>query len=115
MSNNGKKLVKQYSPEYKIEAVKLVKEIGNTKAARELGVPESTLSGWVKLTKLGGIDIGTQTPESAMSLAAEIQRLNAELKAISKANALLRKENAFLEEASAFFAASRQRLVKVKE
>ena len=34
---------RQYDQEYKIQAVKLAKEIGQAKAARELGIPKNTL------------------------------------------------------------------------
>lgn len=116
-STEKKASARRYTTEYKAEAVKLVWEIGNKRAAAELGIPESTLSSWATAAKSGGIDtgLGTQQPGSAISLAAEIQQLKAENKAMAKANALLRKENAFLEEASAFFAASRQKLAKEKE
>lgn len=114
MSYNAKRNNKQYTKDYKTEAVKLVKEIGNTKASIELGVPKSTLSQWVTQAEVGNIDTGagTQTPGSAMTQALEIQRLRAENKALAKDIARLKKENEFLEEASAFFAASRQRLAK---
>jgi len=117
MSANSKREARKYTPEYKAEAVKLVREIGNTRAAAELGIPESTLSHWTSAAAIGAIDtgVGTQTPDSAMTLAAENQQLRAEIKRIAKENARLAKENAFLEEASAFFAASRQRLAKEKE
>ncbi len=117
MSKNVKRSTKQYTKEYKIEAVKLVREIGNTKAAIELGVPKSTLSQWVNQAEIGGIDTGagTQTPGSAMTQAMEIQQLRAENKAMAKDIARLKKENDFLEEASAFFAASRQKYAKKSE
>ena len=37
---------RSYTKEYKAQAVKLVLEIGITKAARELGIPDNTLYGW---------------------------------------------------------------------
>ena len=61
---------KSYDREYKAQAVKLAKEIGQAKAARELGVPKNTLYGWVRASRQGSLDLGagTQTPESAMTL-----------------------------------------------
>ena len=114
MSENVKRSTKKYTNDYKSEAVELVKEIGNTKASIELGVPKSTLSHWVKQAEIGYIDsgIGTQTPGSAMTQAMEIQQLREKNKAMAKDIARLKKENDFLEEASAFFAASRQKLGK---
>jgi len=117
MSEKVKRITKQYAKEYKTEAVKLVREIGISKAASELGIPKSTLSQWVKRAETGYLDtgVGTQTPGSAMTQAMEIQQLRAEIKALVKENSRLKKENDFLEEASAFFAASRQKLAKKSE
>ena len=47
-----------YDQEYKIKAVKLTKEIGQTKAARELGVPKNTLYTWIPANRLGNLDLG---------------------------------------------------------
>jgi len=43
---HGKPLKKHYSPEFKVDAVKRIKEIGLLEASKELGVGESTLSEW---------------------------------------------------------------------
>jgi len=115
MSRNTKREQRKYTEEYKIEAIKLARQLkDNKKAAMELGLPESTLNTWVKKAKHGEIDTGkaTQTPDTAITQAAEIQKLKAEIKKIEKENAELREINEFLEEASAFFAASRQKLAK---
>lgn len=42
---------KRYDQDYKIQAVKLAKEIGINKAAKEIGVAPSTVNGWVKASK----------------------------------------------------------------
>ena len=56
---------RQYDHEYKVQAVKLAKEIGQAKAAKELGVPRNTLYGWVHANRLGNLDLGagSQTPQ----------------------------------------------------
>jgi transposase len=117
MPDNVKRVTKKYTKEYKLEAIKLIKEIGNAKAAKELGIAKSTLSQWMHQAEIGEIDTGagSQTPGSAMTQAMEIQRLRAEVKALTKDNARLKKENDFLEEASAFFAASRQKYARKSE
>ena len=114
MSDNAKRSTRKYTKDYKIEAVKLVREIGNSKASKELGVPKSTLSQWTNQAKIGYIDTGNDThaPGSAMTQAMEIQQLREKNKALAKDIARLKKENDFLEEASSFFAASRQKLGK---
>ena len=49
---------RQYDQEYKIQAVKLAKEIGQAKAARELGIPKNTLYTWIRANRLGNLDLG---------------------------------------------------------
>lgn len=53
MENN-----RQYDKEYKVEAVKLAKEIGQARAAKELGVPKNTLYGWMRASRMGYLDLG---------------------------------------------------------
>ena len=108
---------KHYDEEYKVQAVKLAKEIGQAKAAKELGIPKNTLYGWVRASRLGTLDLGagTQTPESAMTLNEELKRLRQQVKEQETELRRLKKENEFLEEASAFFAASRLKSAKTKE
>ena len=108
---------RQYDHEYKVQAVKLAKEIGQAKAAMELGIPKNTLYGWMRARRQGNLDLGagTQTPDSAMTLNEELIRLRQQLKEQEKEIRRLKKENEFLEEASAFFAASRLKLAKMKE
>lgn len=108
---------RQYDHEYKVQAVKLAKEIGQAKAAKELGIPKNTLYGWMRAIRLGTLDsgVGSQTPQSAMSLNEELIKLRQQMKEQDKEIRRLKKENDFLEEASAFFAASRLKSAKTKE
>ena len=108
---------RQYDHEYKVQAVKLAKEIGQAKAAKELGIPKNTMYGWVRANRLGNLDLGagSQTPQSAMTLNEELIQLRQQVKELEKENRRLKKENDFLKEASAFFAASRLKSAKTKE
>lgn len=105
---------KVYDKDFKIQAVKLGREIGFSKAAEELGIVTDTLYGWNKAAKTGHLDLGPgmQTPETAMTLAEEVQKLRKENKAQEKEIRRLKEENEFLAEASAFFAASRRKSTK---
>lgn len=47
------KVARKYDHEYKVQAVKLAKEIGGTKAAKELGIPEGTIHTWLKAVRAG--------------------------------------------------------------
>ena len=105
---------RQYDHEFKVQAVKLAQEIGQAKAAKELGISKNTMYTWTRAQRLGYLDLGcgTQTSQSALSLHEELVQLRAQLKAQDKEIRRLKKENDFLEEASAFFAASRLKSTK---
>ena len=106
-----------YNKQYKVQAVKLAKEIGGAKAAKELGIPEGTIHTWLKAVRAGKLDVGegSHTPASAMSLSEEITMLRKRVKEQDKEIRRLKEENEFLEEASAFFAASRRKSAKTRE
>lgn len=103
--------------EFKIQAVKLAKEIGGAKAATELGIPKNTMYAWTKASREGRLDVGpgSHTPQTAMSLAEELAVLRRQVKEQEKEIRRLKEENEFLEEASTFFAASRRKYVKGRE
>ena len=95
---------KVYDKEFKVQAVKLGREIGYSNAAKELGINVDTLYGWSKAANEGRLDLGpgTHTPATAMSLTEEVQKLRAENRAQAKLIQRLKEENEFLAEASAF-------------
>lgn len=112
------RVTRHYDTEYKVQALKLAKDLGSAvNAAKELGIPVETLYGWSSAVRKGRLDIGegAHTPGDAITLNKEMIQLRAQMKALEKENARLRKENAFLEEASAFFAASRLKSAKTSE
>ena len=99
---------REYDEEYKVQAVKLAKNLGSAKAAaEELQISVNTLYGWIQKVKTAELDIGCgeRGPEEALSIAKE----NQQLKALEKENKRLSEMNAFLEDAAAFFAACRQK------
>ena len=87
---------REFSPEYKDEAVKLVVNTGRTVAvvARELGINEATLGRWVNLQKDRH---GTNEAPLGESERVELARLRKEV-------AELKLDRAFLKKASLFFA-----------
>lgn len=108
---------RQYDQEYKVQAVKLAKEIGQSKAAKELGIPKNTLYTWMRQNRLGNLYLGagTQTPERALTLNEGLIKLRQRVQEQDKEIKRLKEENEFLEEASAIFAASRRKSVKTRE
>ena len=87
---------RDFTPEYKDEAVKLVINTGRAIAnvARELGINEASLGSWVSAFKARN-----DTGETAVT---ESER--AELLRLRKENADLKLDRAFLKKASIFFA-----------
>ena len=49
-------MARKYDHEYKVQAVKLAKEIGGAKAAKELGIPEGTIHTWLKAVRAGKLE-----------------------------------------------------------
>ena len=87
---------REFSPEYKDEAVGLVINTGRTVAvvARELGINEATLGRWVNLHKDRQVVGDTPLSESEQVELARLRKEVAELKL----------DRAFLKKASLFFA-----------
>ena len=105
---------KHYDNEFKVQAVKLALEVGQSKACRELNLPENTIYGWMHAYRHGKLDLGpeNQTPGRALTMNEELIELRKQVKEQAKEIRRLKEENEFLEEASAFFAASRRKSTK---
>jgi len=87
-----KKARKQYSAEFKEQALKWAEKDGVAAAARDLGLAESQIYGWRQRRRLEGL-----TTEEQKLQHAELARLKREL-------ARVEEENAFLKKATAYFA-----------
>ena len=92
---------RQYTDEFKIEAVRLGESIGGNQAAKRLGIPESSLWNWMRLSRAGEF-------KAAEGAAIPVKRSVSELEA---ENARLRKELAsakldleIVKKAAAYFA-----------
>ncbi len=85
---------REFTPEYKDEAVKLVVNTGRPVAtvARELGIKEQTLGRWVNLAKA--------RQEAGDGALTETERV--ELARLRKENSDLKMDRAFLKKASLF-------------
>ena len=90
----------KYSKEFKEEAIRLSDEIGNKKAAAQLGIPYYTLADWRNQSKHK-----PKVPEPELS-EAELKNRNRELE---KENAELRQANEILKDALGFFAKDRKK------
>lgn len=92
---------RQYTPEQKADAVRLVREVGNlAKVARDLDLTESSLRNWVQRAD---IDEG-HGPEGALTSDER-----EELRRLRRENRTLEMERDFLKKAAAFFAKEQDR------
>jgi transposase len=74
---------RRYTDEFKVEAVRLGESIGGNKAAKRLGIPESTEWNWIRLSRAGKLKAteGATVPvkRSVTEVEAENARLRREL------------------------------------
>ena len=87
---------KNYSPEFREEAVKMVIETSQpiAKVARELGIVEGTLGNWVNIYRR---EHAGEEPPLSLNERARLRELEREARE-------LKMENDFLKKAAAYFA-----------
>ena len=92
---------RQYTDEFKVEAVRLGESIGGNQAAKRLGIPESSLWNWIKLSRAGKLK---QVVGGAVAVKRSLSEVEVE-------NARLRRELAsskldleIVKKAAAYFA-----------
>lgn len=102
---------RSYTAEYRANAVGLAKEIGASKAARQLKIPADTLYTWISRAKNGDLAMSPTPPDpkASLKLAERVKDLEREIKELRSENAQILRENQILEEAAAFFAARRKK------
>ncbi len=95
---------RQYTHEFKLEAVRLSESVGQHEAARRLGVPVATLGNWCRVPHKGNAEAATgPSPSTLIShrrpvsdLEAEVSRLRKELASAKLDIEILRKAAAYL-------------------
>jgi transposase len=87
---------RQYTADYKAQAISLVESLGVVRAARKPGISAKTLANWVRLER-SGMPVSSSKRRPLGDIEAENSRLRAE-------NATLRMERDVLKKATAFFA-----------
>ena len=112
MSRRGK-----YDNEFKVQALKLKKEVGLEEAATQLGINRETLKYWDRCVRNGTLKLENSdvSPDGALNIKDEIRLLRERNRTLEKQNKSLAEENDFLREASAFFAASHPKLRKMRD
>lgn len=91
-----KKQVREYTQEFKEEAVKLVlKSHHLTRTARDLGIPVGTLNSWVRQLKGKTTTSVSLQPQDIGLLMEENRRLNKELNIVKEEREILKKAAAY--------------------
>ena len=74
---------RRYNAEFKVEAVRLGESIGGNPAAKRLGIPESSLGNWMRLSRAGKLKVAdaaaVPVKRSVLEVEAENARLRREL------------------------------------
>ena len=71
---------RRYNAEFKIEAVRLGESIGGTQAAKRLGIPESSLGNWMRLSRAGKLKAADGAAVAVKRSVSEVQEENARLR-----------------------------------
>ena len=105
MGNKGPVRYRQYTDEFRIEAVRLSESVGVATAAKRLGIPDGSLRNWMMRRREGKLEWsarGTAAPvkRSLADVEAENSRLRRELEStqldleiVKKAAAYFAKES----------------------
>ena len=103
MGKKGSVQYRQYTDEFKVEAVRLSESVGAGTAAKRLGIPEPSLRNWIKGSRSGKLESSKQPialKRTVADVEAENSRLRRELEStrldleiVKKAAAYFAKES----------------------
>ena len=71
---------RQYTDEFKVEAVRLGDSIGKSQAAKRLGIPDSSLWNWIKLNRAGELKAADGVAVSVKRAVTEVEAENTRLR-----------------------------------
>ena len=71
---------RQYTDEFKVEAVRLGESIGGSRAAKRLGIPDSSLWNWIRLSRAGKLKAANGGAEGVKQSVTEVEAENARLR-----------------------------------
>ena len=92
---------RQYSDEFKLEAVRLAESIGGNPAAKRLGIPDSSLWNWIRLSRAGKLKAADGSSVPVKRSLAEAEAENARLR---RELASTRLDLEIVKKAAAYFA-----------
>ena len=100
----GKKdvvLNRQYTDEFKVEAVRLSESIGGSQAAKRLGIPDSSLWNWIRLSRAGKLKA---TGGTAVAVKRSVTEVEAENRRLRRELASTKLDLAIVKKAAAYYA-----------
>ncbi len=71
---------RQYTDEFKVEAVRLGESIGGNKAAKRMGIPESSLWNWMRLSRAGKLKQADGAARAMKRSVSDVEAENARLR-----------------------------------
>lgn len=71
---------RQYTAEFKVEAVRLGESVGGNQAAKRLGIPESSLWNWIRLSRAGKLKAANGAAIAVKRSVTEVEAENARLR-----------------------------------
>ncbi len=92
---------RQYTLEFKVEAVRLAESVGGSQAAKRLGIPDSSIWNWIRLQRQGKLK---GCPAGGAPVKRSAGELEAELSRLRRALADAKLDNEILKKAAAYFA-----------
>lgn len=104
MGKKGSVPNRRYTEEFKTEAVRLALSTGGNAAAKRLGIPQSTMTNWVRRSREGasapvaGVAVAVKRPVSEVEaenarLRRELASAKLDLEIVKKAAAYFAKES----------------------
>ena len=88
--------MKQYTKEFKLQAVKLAEELGSAvQAGKQLGVPDANIYAWKKRYEGESVTAVKKVEVKPEDLVKENQRLQQEVIHLKKVNHILKSAAAF--------------------
>ena len=94
-------LNRQYTDEFKQEAVRLAEAIGGNQAAKRLGIPDSSLWNWIRLKRKG--KLATAAP-GATPIKRSVNEIEAENGRLRRELASTKLDLEIVKKAAAYFA-----------
>ena len=92
---------RQYTDEFKVEAVRLGESMGGNQAAKRLGIPESSLWNWMRLSRAGKLKAAVGAPVPVKRSVTEVEAENTRLR---KELASTKLDLEIVKKAAAYFA-----------